>query len=170
MMLLPNLLDSPSLKRYSFECDKNSFLKRKIPMNSQRKTLRVFLSFVAYPFFLVAFVFLAIFASGCSKGNSDGIASPTGQSNSAVTPSVEKGEQLFKAECQPCHGPDGKKSMPGMTKDAVDLSSKRIQNKSDPELKKIIREGRKGSSIMVGHPWLTSDEIDSLVLYLRALK
>ena len=142
-------------------------------MRSPRKTPRVFLSLIAYPFFLVfpvALAFLVLLASGCSKGNSDGVDSSAGHTGASIKPSVEKGEQLFKAECQPCHGPDGKKSMPGMDKDAADLSSKRIQDKSDLELKKIIREGKKGSSIMVGHPWLTSDETDSLVLYLRTLK
>jgi len=46
-------------------------------------------------------------------------------------------------ECAVCHGEDGKKSMAGMKKDAANLASPKIQKKTDAELKRIIREGKK---------------------------
>jgi len=60
--------------------------------------------------------------------------------------------------------------MPGMQKDAADLSSDRVQKKSDYELRRIILKGKQGTPEMPGHPWLSSTEVDYLIKYIRTLK
>ncbi|OGZ97599.1 MAG: hypothetical protein A2676_00535 [Candidatus Sungbacteria bacterium RIFCSPHIGHO2_01_FULL_51_22] len=60
--------------------------------------------------------------------------------------------------------------MPGMKKDAANLASERVQKKTDAELAKIIREGKKGNQEMAGHPWLSESEVQNLIRYIRTLK
>ncbi|MBI2639871.1 MAG: cytochrome c [Candidatus Sungbacteria bacterium] len=85
-------------------------------------------------------------------------------------PSIELGKKIFAVECEPCHGPGGTKSMPGMKKEAANLASEYVQKKTDAELKKVIREGKKENPEMAGHPWLSNDEVGALVLFIRSLK
>ncbi|MBI2637485.1 MAG: cytochrome c [Candidatus Sungbacteria bacterium] len=121
--------------------------------------------------FIILPISFSLLLFGCSKNDPGG--TPAGTPPSAPSnpsPSTEKGKGVFTANCEPCHGPNGKRSMPGMVKDAADLSSERIQKKSDAELKDIIRNGKKGSSVMIGRPWLPDEEVASLILYLRTLQ
>lgn len=85
-------------------------------------------------------------------------------------PSVAYGERIFRADCEVCHGKDGKTSMAGMEKNAANLTDKTIQNKTDAELAKIIHNGKPGSRTMVGRPWYKDYEVESIILFLRTLK
>ncbi|OHA04877.1 MAG: hypothetical protein A2934_00895 [Candidatus Sungbacteria bacterium RIFCSPLOWO2_01_FULL_47_10] len=122
-------------------------------------------------------IFMFCFAVffGCSNENSAQNGSPVSpvpqdEDFYAAVPSAEAGEKIFEAECMVCHGPRGQKSMPGMQKNAANLADERVQSMRDEELKKIIREGKKESPEMAGHPWLMEDEVESLILYIRSLK
>lgn len=125
----------------------------------------------------ILMISLIIFLPACSKDNQadepkDQTSPPTTSVSKPIAdkPNADYGKIIFLNECAVCHGEDGKKSMAGMKKDAANLASPKIQKKTDAELKRIIREGKKENPEMAGHPWLTEDKINSLVLFLRTLK
>jgi mono/diheme cytochrome c family protein len=70
-------------------------------------------------------------------------------------------QALYKAKCQACHGPDGKKLA------KADLSTATIQDKSDDDLAKFIATNAKHNFKTKG---LTDDQIKSLVTFVRTLK
>lgn len=122
-----------------------------------------------------AVFFLMLLPAGCQKREaanekpqtvSGGVVSTTASPAS----SIELGRKTFVVECEPCHGPGGTKSMLGMKKEAANLASDYVQKKTDAELKKVIREGKRENPEMAGHPWLSRNEVDALVLFIRSLK
>jgi mono/diheme cytochrome c family protein len=82
--------------------------------------------------------------------------------------SATEGQELFKAHCASCHGPDGKAqtSMGKMLK-IKDLSSEEVQKKSDAELHDIIAKGKK--PMPAYGTQLKKEQIDDLVAYIREL-
>lgn len=82
---------------------------------------------------------------------------------------VEKGKAVYTAKCKMCHAADGEGN-PGMAKmlkvEIKHLSSKEVQEKKDPELKKEITEGN-GKMKPVK---LTDEEAANVIAYLRTIK
>ncbi len=87
---------------------------------------------------------------------------------SAVT-AFAAGEDVYKAKCASCHGPDGKgQTAIGKKMDLRDLASDDVQKQHDSELKLIIE---KGKGKMPGYKGkLTDKQIDDLIVYIRSLK
>lgn len=122
-----------------------------------------------------AVLFLMFLPAGCQKRDAANekpqtVSERVTSTATSPAPSIEFGRKTFVVECEPCHGPGGTKSMLGMKKEAANLASDYVQKKTDAELKKVIREGKQGNPEMAGHPWLSRNEVDALILFIRSLK
>jgi len=63
--------------------------------------------------------------------------------NAIASRTDEAGEQLYKAKCAACHGPDGKGEVPmGKKLSAHNLSSAEVQKQSDAQLTEVITKGK----------------------------
>jgi len=81
----------------------------------------------------------------------------------------DTGVDLYKSKCVTCHGPDGKgETMMGKKFGIKDLASAEVQGKSDSDLKGVISGGK--DKMPAYKDKLSSDQIDSLVKYIRTLK
>lgn len=76
---------------------------------------------------------------------------------------------LFKTNCAPCHGADGKGKTPvGKSLHVKDLAADEVQAQSDADLCKIILEGKGKMPAYNGK--LSDDEIRALVTFIRSLR
>ncbi len=87
-------------------------------------------------------------------------ASPAaGQGNTA-------GENVYKAKCATCHGPDGSGNTPvGKSLQVADLRSAAVQSKSDAELTQSVTDGKGNMPGFKGN--ITDDEIHAVVTFVR---
>ncbi|HVS31513.1 MAG TPA: cytochrome c [Thermoanaerobaculia bacterium] len=91
---------------------------------------------------------------------------PPADAAPAPTANIAGGQPVYKAKCAACHGPDGKKPQGGVT-----LASDAVQNKSDAELARLIREGKgKVSAAAHKRAALNGEQIRDVVAYIKALK
>lgn len=72
----------------------------------------------------------------------------------------------FRTKCVMCHGQDGAGSAVGKTMNVPDLRSPVVQKLSDPELARIISDGKGGMPSFKSS--LSEDQIHSLVTYIRS--
>jgi mono/diheme cytochrome c family protein len=83
---------------------------------------------------------------------------------------VKAGQAAYDRACKSCHGPDGTAN-PTLAKmlkvEMADLKSPGVQNLSDADLKKIIRDG-KGKMKPIGS--VSGADVDNVVVYVRSLK
>lgn len=83
--------------------------------------------------------------------------------------SAKEGKMVFAQHCQMCHGKHGEGN-PAMEKmmhvKMLPLGSKKVQAKSDAQLKKDITEGYKKMSPVRG---LSSKQVDDVIAYIREL-
>ena len=78
------------------------------------------------------------------------------------------GEDVFKAKCASCHGPDGAgKTAMGAALKIRDLGSADVQKQSDAELNQIIAKGKNKMPAFDGK--LKKEQIEQLVGYIREL-
>ena len=88
---------------------------------------------------------------------------------------IERGEEIYEANCIACHGESGKGDGPaaGVLKppprDHTDKAY--MSTLTDEDLKKVIVMGGaiKGRPLMPSHPQLRGEELDALVAYVRSL-
>jgi mono/diheme cytochrome c family protein len=127
----------------------------------------------------VALAVLAL-AIGCSS-QPDSVASPAGTVQAeAARPAVtvamlEKGREIYQANCAACHGEGGKGDGPGAgvlkppPRDHTDRSY--MSTLTDKNLADVIVMGGaiKGKPLMPSHPQLRGSELDGLVAYVRSL-
>lgn len=94
----------------------------------------------------------------------------------AVTPEMlEKGREIYKANCVPCHGETGKGDGPGAgvlkppPRDHTDAEY--MSTMTDEEIAKVIQMGGaiKGRPLMPSHPQLRGADLDAVVAYVRSL-
>lgn len=86
----------------------------------------------------------------------------------AGVPNVAPGQNLFRANCAACHGPDGAGNTPlAKSMKATNLHSLTVQKKSDVQLAQVITNGAGDMPSFKNS--LTDDQIRALVNYLRAL-
>lgn len=97
---------------------------------------------------------------------------------------VETGRALFADNCQECHGPNGNGN--GPSAEAFILKPRDFamaafkfdtdadwERGTDADLASVIRQGPAaygGSPVMPGWSDLSTDEVDSLIAYIRSLK
>jgi len=78
------------------------------------------------------------------------------------------GEDLYKAKCAMCHGPDGGGSTPmGKKENVRDLRLPEVQKQSDAQLTQIIAKGKNKMLSYEGK--LTAEQITQLVAVIREL-
>jgi mono/diheme cytochrome c family protein len=89
---------------------------------------------------------------------------------------AEAGAKIFQSRCFVCHGRDGRGSGPasqGLGQKPQDLTDPTWQRSvTDDQIKTVIREGGAiigKSGAMPPNPDLTSDDLNSLVSYVRHL-
>ena len=88
---------------------------------------------------------------------------------------LERGEEVYEANCIACHGEGGKGDGPaaGVLKppprDHTDRAY--MDTLTDDDLKKVIVMGGaiKGRPLMPSHPQLRGEQLDALVAYVRSL-
>ncbi len=93
-----------------------------------------------------------------------------------VTPAMlERGREIYKANCVACHGETGKGDGPGAgvlkppPRDHTDRAY--MSTLSDKEVGDIIRMGGaiKGKPLMPSHPQISGNDLASIVAYVRSL-
>lgn len=78
------------------------------------------------------------------------------------------GEALFQQQCVGCHGPDGHAQTElGKKLGAADLTSDAIQQQSDSQLAKMVKDGK--GKMPSFDKKLKEDEIHFLIIYIRQL-
>ncbi len=78
------------------------------------------------------------------------------------------GEDLFKAKCASCHGPDGAgKTTMGAALKIRDLRSEDVQKQTDGDLNRIIAKGKNKMPAFDGK--VKKEQIEQLVSYFREL-
>ncbi len=119
---------------------------------------------------------IACSSEGSSSAAADKPAATTASSSKAVTPvMVQRGREIYKANCVPCHGEGGKGDGPGAgvlkppPRDHTDATY--MGALSDKEIADVIKMGGaiKGRPLMPSHPQIGGTDMDSLVAYIRTL-
>ena len=81
-----------------------------------------------------------------------------------VTPAQEKAQENYKKTCQPCHGPEGKSPLPGMTlADGVWTHGGTID-----QIAKTISEGVPKTVMLPNKDKFTPEEIRELAKLVRS--
>jgi len=84
----------------------------------------------------------------------------------STTPAAsEETKKLYVAQCQACHGPNGKAMLPDMA--FVDRAWK--HGTSTADMAKVITEGVPGTMMMPFKGRLTEEQIRDLARYVRSL-
>ncbi len=85
----------------------------------------------------------------------------------------EKGKDLFRENCQHCHGLTGKgdgEMASYLTPPPSNLGSETTQGKSDKALKTVIIKGREGTAMAGFEGAFEKPQLNDLLAYLRSLK
>jgi mono/diheme cytochrome c family protein len=82
-------------------------------------------------------------------------------------PAPAEAEDLFKAKCSMCHGPEGKGFSAIKTPDFTD--PKWQASRKDAEIVDTIKNGKKDTMMKGFGDKLKDDEIESLMKYIRSL-
>ena len=115
-------------------------------------------------------------ASEEAPGSKAETNAPAATSAATVTPAMlERGREIYKANCVACHGETGKGDGPGAgvlkppPRDHTDRAY--MSTLSDKEIADIIKMGGaiKGKPLMPSHPQLSGEDLTSLVAYVRSL-
>jgi len=85
----------------------------------------------------------------------------------AMAQAPEKGAAAFKDNCVLCHGDNGAGSDMGKVLKVKDLRTKEVQDESDENLAKIVREGKNNMPPFKSR--LTDDQVTELIGYIRHL-
>ncbi len=80
-------------------------------------------------------------------------------------------EDLYKAKCAGCHGPDGKGSAAGKKMGAPEFSSDKVQKASDADLADFIENGgpQKKASHAFANKGVSQADAQKLAAYVKAL-
>ena len=81
----------------------------------------------------------------------------------------DSGEDIYRAKCQMCHGPDGLGNTPaGKIAKIVSLKDPSVVNATDGELIPIVKNGKSKMPAFAGK--LGDDQINSVITYIRTLQ
>ena len=93
-----------------------------------------------------------------------------------VTPAMlQRGREIYKANCVACHGESGKGDGPGagvLKPPPRDHTNREYMSKlTDKEIGDTIQMGgaMKGKPLMPSHPQLRGDDLSAIVAYVRSL-
>lgn len=85
----------------------------------------------------------------------------------------ESGRKIYMESCQSCHGPTGKgdsEVAAYLKPPPANLTAPSTKTKTDAELRKIIREGRPGTTMASFEGAFEEAQIADLIAYIRSLK
>lgn len=85
----------------------------------------------------------------------------------------EAGKKIYLESCQSCHGPTGKGDSDlaaYLTPPPANLTAKPTQAKTDAELRKIILEGRPGTSMASFDGAFEEAQLNDLIAYIRSIQ
>ena len=85
-----------------------------------------------------------------------------------AAPPGASGAAIFKTNCMMCHGADGKGFPALKTPDFTD--PKWQSSTTDKEMREVIKNGKKGTTMAAFGAKLKDDEISAVVAYIRSLK
>lgn len=88
------------------------------------------------------------------------------------TGNAKKGEDVYRTNCLNCHGTQGRGDGPvadQLTPRPADLTSEKVQQKSDKDLLMIVRDGKPGTSMPAWKGELSDQKILDVLAYLRGL-
>jgi mono/diheme cytochrome c family protein len=130
-------------------------------------------------FMMLAVLILAACAANQSSSNADENAplatvpaDYAGKTNSLGVDAATQGAQLFKTNCEMCHGPQGHGDGPaGQALDPKPRNLAELQPKaSDDFLFWRISEGKPGTSMVAWKGILTDEQIWQIISFIRTLK
>ena len=127
---------------------------------------------------LVVSAILCLGGVACGSGGEGGGATTGGSTSTAITVTpaiVERGGELYKMNCVPCHGPGGKGDGPS----AATLNPP-PRDHTDPELMESLADKRIGETVQKGgiisgypnmpsSPHIRGDDLVALVAFVRSL-
>ena len=91
-------------------------------------------------------------------------AAPKAGPAAKLTPAQEKAQENYKKTCQPCHGPEGKSALPGMTlADGVWTHGDTLD-----QIAKTISEGVPKTVMLPNKEKFTPEEIRELAKLVRS--
>jgi mono/diheme cytochrome c family protein len=112
-----------------------------------------------------------------SGGNGNGTLAPVpteyaGLTNPLGADAARQGEDVFKTNCEMCHGPQGHGDGPaGQALDPRPRNLAELQTKvGDDFLFWRIREGKPGTSMVAWKGILTDEQIWQVISFIRTLK
>jgi len=85
--------------------------------------------------------------------------------NSNIGEKLALGRKVYKMKCYSCHGKYGKG---GIGPNLADNYWKFVKNEDD--LKNVIENGKKGTTMIAYKAYLKPEEIEAVTLYIKALK
>ena len=118
----------------------------------------------------------AVVVAGCGTEEEHGRVSKSPSSSVAAAPvSIDRGRQLYKVNCTPCHGEQGKGDGP-----AAAAYNPKPRNHADPvymskltdeDIAKVIQYGGaiKNMPLMPSNPALKGADLAAVVAYTRSL-
>jgi mono/diheme cytochrome c family protein len=124
----------------------------------------------------------ALILSACSSespsgGNENGTLAPVpteyaGLTNPLGAEAASQGEEIFKTNCEMCHGPQGHGDGPaGQALDPRPRNLAELQTKAgDDFLFWRIREGKSGTSMVAWKGILTDEQIWQVISFIHTLK
>ena len=125
----------------------------------------------------------ALILSACSSsaspsgGNENGTLAPVpteyaGLTNPLGAEAASQGEEIFKTNCEMCHGPQGHGDGPaGQALDPRPRNLAELQTKAgDDFLFWRIREGKPGTSMVAWKGILTDEQIWQVISFIHTLK
>jgi mono/diheme cytochrome c family protein len=118
---------------------------------------------------------LAIACSSQGDAPASGAARATPPAAAVPAASLDRGRELYKVNCTPCHGETGRGDGPaaGVLKPAPRDHTDRayMSTLTNEDLAKVIQIGGaiKNKPLMPGNPQIRGADLDALVAYVRSL-
>jgi mono/diheme cytochrome c family protein len=128
--------------------------------------------------YIVAFSLAAALISGCGSGGGgeDEPAAPDGPTPFSINEEIlARGQQTYKLNCVPCHGPQGKGDGPsaaGLNPPPRDHSNTEYMERlTDDMIAETVRMGGviRGYPNMPSSPHIRGDEMVALIAFVRSL-
>jgi mono/diheme cytochrome c family protein len=119
--------------------------------------------------FSIAILFVMVLAIWILSGHSTNAAGFS-QTTNAKQKDMALGLNHFEAHCASCHASSGKaNNEKGKSVGAANLTSNKVQSKSDAELTKIIQNGIKGTAMPAFGKTHKPAEVKQIIAFLRKL-